>query len=313
MKYVVSAMSIVNDLHYADGKELKQVTGGGLFMLGGVLSAAPEVGFVTSAGYDFEKYHADYFVRHGLSVRGVHRELPHTHYTTVTYNPDGGWKEVSIYGKEYEQQTAAATMVHWDWIAELCSPDTKAIYTESGVEEDFFQNPEEIRLLKEQFPRALLMWEVPHYNTFNDDQRPRILPQIQRVDLFSVNLREARCLFGAEDEAEVIRRIKATGKPCFLRMGTKGSCVVLPDRKPVFVPSVGVDSSVDPTGCGNTSTACSMVGFAEGYEPALIGALANVAAAYNAAQLGPWPCMDDAMRSRIMAEAKELAKKAVEL
>ena len=38
-------MSIVNDLHYADGRQVKNVTGGGLFMLGGVLSYTADVGF----------------------------------------------------------------------------------------------------------------------------------------------------------------------------------------------------------------------------------------------------------------------------
>ena len=49
MKYVVSAMSIVNDLHYADGRQVKNVTGGGLFMLGGVMTHTGDVGFVTAA------------------------------------------------------------------------------------------------------------------------------------------------------------------------------------------------------------------------------------------------------------------------
>lgn len=313
MKYVVSAMSIVNDLHYADGRKIDGVTGGGLFMLGGVLSVAEEVGFVTAAGEDFLNYHGTYFKENHLSDAGVHKTLPHTHYTTVNYTPDGGWTEISIYGKDYEIENAVPTMVHGDWVAELCDENTKAIYTESGVEEVFFQEPEHIDVLREKVPQALIMWEVPHYNTFNPEQKPMILPALSRIDLFSVNLREAKTLFEKEDLKDIIAAIQATGKPCFLRMGIKGSCVVYPDREPVFVPSTGVDDSVDPTGCGNTSTAASMVGFAEGYEPCMIGALANVAAAYNAKQLGPYPKMDEAMRAQIRKEAEELAKKASEL
>lgn len=310
MKYVVSAMSIVNDLLYTDGTRLSGITGGGLFMLGGVRSVADEVGFVTAAGEDFLTYHGKYFTDNGLSDKGVHKTLPHTHYTTVTYMQDGGWTEVSIYGKNYEVETAKATMVHGEWIAELCDENTRAIYTESGAEEDFFQDSSEIDQLKAKFPDALIMWEVPHYNTFNPEQRPLIFPQLQRIDLFSVNLKEARCLFGKDDLEDVIQAIWNVGKPCFLRMGIKGSCVIYPGKRPVFVPSTGLERTVDPTGCGNTSTSASMVGFAEKYEPAMIAALANVAADYNAQQLGPYPVMDDAMRAKIMSEAKELAKKA---
>lgn len=312
MEYVVAAMSIVNDLQYADGRLVKQVTGGGLFMLGGVLSLRPDVGFVTAAGPDFEVYHEEFFAGNGLGYEGVHRTLPHTHYTTVRYAADGSWREDSIYGPDYETDNAQNTMIHGDWVAALCGQDTKAVYTESGAEELFWQT-RELGAIRAAAPKALLMWEVPHYNTFNPAQKPMIWPALREVDLFSVNLREARELFGAASRAEAIRAIRATGKPCFLRLGIEGSCVILPGQKAVMVPSVGLARTVDPTGCGNCSTAAAMVGFAEGMPPALIAASANVAADYNALQLGPCPELTDALRVRIAAEAKDLAGQAVEL
>ena len=312
MDYVVAAMSIVNDLWYADGRRVDRVTGGGLFMLGGVLSLAPSVGFVTAAGPDFEEYHGEFFAQNGLSVEGVHRTLPHTHYTTVRYAADGSWHEESIYGPQYEADNAENTMIHGSWVAALCGPETKAVYTESGSEELFWR-PEELAAVRAAAPGARLMWEVPHYNTFNAAQKPLIFPALQRVDLFSVNLREARELFGVSSRPEAIRAIQATGKPCLLRLGVEGSCVVLPGQKAVMVPSVGLDRTVDPTGCGNCSTAAAMVGFAEGHSPAMIAALANVAADYNALQLGPCPALGDALRAQIAAEARALAEQAVEL
>lgn len=312
MKYVVAAMSIVNDLQYADGRRVKQVTGGGLFMLGGVLSLRPQVGFVTAAGPDFEDYHGEFFAKNGLDTAGVHRTLPHTHYTTVHYAADGSWREESIYGPDYERDNAENTMIHGAWVAALCGQDTKAVYTESGAEELFWR-PEELSAIRAAAPKAFLMWEVPHYNTFNPDQKPLIWPALRQADLFSVNLREARELFGAAGRAEAIRAIQATGKPCFLRLGVEGSCVVLPGQKAVMVPSTGLARTVDPTGCGNCSTAAAMVGFAEGLSPALIAAFANVAADYNALQLGPCPELTDALRRQMAAEAEALATRAVEL
>ena len=312
MKYVVSAMSIVNDLHYADGRQVKNVTGGGLFMLGGVMTHTGDVGFVTAAGDDFEKYHGDFFARNGLSTAGVHRTLPHTHYTTVSYAPDASWKEISIYGAQYEVDNAYNTMVHGAWVAELCDGDTKAVYTESGAEELFWK-ADEVAKVRVAAPNALLMWEVPHYNVFNKEQKELIWPALEMVDLFSVNLREARELFGCQDVTDVIRAIRKTGKRCFLRFGTRGSCVIMPGEKVTFVPSTGLERTVDPTGCGNCSTAASMVGFAEGYSPALIAAYANVAADYNALQLGPCPHFTDALRAQMAEEAHALAKKAYTL
>ena len=272
---MVSAMSIVNDLHYADGRQVKNVTGGGLFMLGGVLSYTADVGFVTAAGTDFEEYHGEFFRRNGLGTEGVHRTLPHTHYTTVTYFPD----------------------------------HTKAVYTESGSEE-LFWNPEEVAAVRAAAPQAKIMWEVPHYNTFDPLQKPLIWPALEQVDLFSVNLREARELFGVQEEKEVLRAIRSTGKSCFLRFGVEGSCAILPGQPAMFVPSIGLERTVDPTGCGNCSTAAAMVGMAEGFEPARIAAFANVAADYNALQLGPYPLFSEGLRAKMAAEANELAQKA---
>ena len=67
---------------------------------------------------------------------------------------------------------------------------------------------------------------------------------------------------------------------------------------------------MDPTGCGNCSTAAAMVGMAEGFEPARIAAFANVAADYNALQLGPYPLFSEGLRAKMAAEANELAQKA---
>ena len=54
-----------------------------------------------------------------------------------------------------------------------------------------------------------------------------------------------------------------------------------------------------------------MVGVAEGFSPARIAAGANVAADYNARQLGPCLVLTDELRRQIAAEAEELAEKAV--
>ena len=146
MKYIVSAMSIVNNILYADGRKINEVTGGGLFMLGGVMSLDPSVAFVTAAGDDFEKFHGKYFRAHRLGYEGIHRTLPYTHYTDLIYSADGSWTERSIYGDTYMEEHAQDTMVHASWIAELAGDDTAAVYTESGAEEIFWNDASTLRL-----------------------------------------------------------------------------------------------------------------------------------------------------------------------
>jgi len=107
------------------------------------------------------------------------------------------------------------------------------------------------------------------------------------VDCYSVNLREAAAFFATSDEGQIIQGLIGLGKPCFLRMGERGAALVS-EGEMAFVPSVGVEESVDATGCGNCSTAASLIGIAEGLPPRQTVAMANISAAFNARQVGPW-------------------------
>jgi sugar/nucleoside kinase (ribokinase family) len=70
----------------------------------------------------------------------------------------------------------------------------------------------------------------------------------------------------------------------------------------VFLASIGTENTVDPTGCGNNSTAAALVGFAEGLSMRETLAMANISASYNARQYGPWPLVTPQVRR----EAKDL-------
>lgn len=132
-------------------------------------------------------------------------------------------------------------------------------------------------------------------------QKPLIFPALEMVEFFSVNLREEREMFGVESGQDAFRAIRATGKICGLCMGTRGSVVIMPGKPVAFFPSTGLDATVDPTGCGNCSTAAVMVGIAKGFSPAHVAASANVAADCNARQLGPCPVLTDELSRQIAA------------
>ena len=74
----------------------------------------------------------------------------------------------------------------------------------------------------------------------------------------------------------------------FLRAGEKGSYVIA-DGKATFVPSVLVGDVVDPTGCGNCSTAVALYAWMETRDPLMTGIMANISAAYNLLQSGLYP------------------------
>ena len=125
--------------------------------------------------------------------------------------------------------------------------------------------------------------------------------------MYSVNYPEAKALFHVAAEEEAVQKITELGTPCFLRMGSKGSCMIA-QGKAEFAKSLTIGEIVDPTGCGNCSTAAAMYGWCEGnslYETAMI---ANISAAYNLLQYGPYPEITEKVR----VQARQLLKERME-
>ena len=92
-----------------------------------------------------------------------------------------------------------------------------------------------------------------------------------------------------------------------MRLGEEGAGLVTRDSA-VFAPPVKVETSVDPTGCGNCSTAAALIGFAEGLPAFDTVMMANISAGFNACQVGPWPVADDATRQEARALLNEARK-----
>ena len=287
MKYIVAAMTIVNDLHYADGRVIDNVIGGGVYCLGGVKPFYNDVCYVTVSGPDFKQYYGDFFAGNSLSTAGVLRRLPKTHHNIVDYEPDGRWREYSVYGESYYQDTFEATQITGTDMARFCGPDTLGIYTESGLEEVFWSDASLLKM-RRAAPNAKIMWELPYNNVMQPALRARFYENVKKCDMYSVNEPEGRIIFGEGSRDGVVGAIVRLGVPCFFRCGEDGAAMIAGGRA-VFGPSYGLGTSVDPTGCGNCSTAAAMAAFAEGLPLEDVVARANVAAWYNARQLGPYP------------------------
>ena len=155
------------------------------------------------------------------------------------------------------------------------------------------------------------MWEVTPVTYLGiTEYYDEFMEYLQKCDIYSLNRFEAFVIFGVDTDEEVIERIKALGKPCYYRIGTEGAYMITASDT-VKIPMISVvprDEEIDPTGCGNSSTAAAMWAFCEGYDPLMIGLIAGVAAAYNVRQYGPWPDMSEEVRAEALAFADRLAK-----
>ena len=181
-------------------------------------------------------------------------------------------------------------------IAAHCGEDTRGIYVEASEADLLWDRLDEVRAGGKQ---AKFMWEIPTSATMDPARAPKVLETIRKVDIYSLNLPEAMSLFQADGEEAAIRAILELGTPCFFRVGKRGSYMIQ-NGKATFEPSLTVGPIVDATGCGNVSTAAALFGWCEGFPPQVTARLANISAAYNLLQYGPYPAATKQVREEAM-------------
>ena len=299
MKYIVAGPTIINDIIFEDKKEIKAQIGGSIFCVGGIKMWSEDCLYVSNVGPDFDRYYGEWMTTNQCSTKGLSYCLPHTSYTQLLYDKTGLHDEVSVYGAEMESLIGKLDCITAKQIADNCNEHTKGIYVEARESSEIW---DQLALIKEKC-NAKIMWELPTSATMDAERKKQVWQILKRVDIYSINLPEALSLFEKEDEKTVLDEIIRFGIPCFFRVGAKGSYMIC-DGKSYFAPSIKIGEVVDTTGCGNASTAAALFGYCEGIHPLKVAGMANISAAYNLLQYGPYPS--------ILPEVKEEANKLLE-
>ncbi len=300
MEYIVAGYNMITDIYYPDGRIEKASPGGSFYSAAGIKMWRDSVAYVGTAGNDFDEYYGKFFSDNEI-VTHIAKVLPKTLSYDLIYAEDGSWTEKCSFGEEYESMAKDIGRITPEMFAPLCDENTKGIYIEASLSAKIADNFPEVKKL---IPHGKLMWEINTEDLFDPTKKEAIRRRIDQVDIYSVNLHEAKAFWGVGTLDEVISEIRKIGKPCFLRLGEEGAGMVTAE-KAVFAPPVNVERSVDPTGCGNCSTAASLIGFAEGLDLFTTVMMANISAGYNALQVGPWPKADEKTRSEAMKLLEE--------
>lgn len=300
MDYVVNGALMVNELSFYDGQIKKNIIGGGaVFATEGVKLWNDKVLLLAGCGKDYRLYFSEWLDKNNLSDIGFLCKWDKTNSFYLKYHSDGSYEE----GLLNQQET------HWDEIDfMLVSPsemesfcqDIKGMYITMDIIKEYW---EKVYLLKQKY-NFKIMWELATASAVFENYLD-FVSIIKMVDIYSLNLNEARKLFGLQKEEEIIRHIIRLGVPAYFRVGIKGAYMVM-DGKAVFTAAYIGENEKDPTGCGNSSTAAAMVGFVEGYSLKETAAMAAVTAAYNAKQFGPYPCFDGNVREQAWRIVKQL-------
>ena len=299
--YLVVGSAITNRLIFTDGRVVEDILGGGIYALEGVRLYTDDVTFVASVGEDYDQYYGEFMRINGLGYEGISIRSEHTHYNELVYAPDGQYIEYSIYGEAFSARNWPALAVTPEDI-ERHLPGAKGMYCFLKDEGDFCDR---MRALHDKYDFKL-MWEIPpRLDTSHCDW---FLKTLEFVDIYSLNRPESFALFGVDSEEAAVERIREIGVPCYYRVGQKGAYMIM-GGEVHFVPVVHLvpaEEEVDPTGCGNCSTAAAMWAFTEGYDPLMICILANISAAYNVKQYGPLIDMSEEVRAEACALAEQM-------
>lgn len=297
MEYIVAGYNMLTDITYSDGNTIENTPGGSFYSASGVKFWRDSVAYVGTAGPDFERWYGKWFSDNSIDCR-VKPCLAKTLKYTLSYAANGIWSEECSYGEEYEAMAKDVGRITPEMLGECVDAATRGIYLEASLSAKIADHFAEVKSL---IPNGVFLWEINGDDLRDPAKRDAIEERIAIADAFSLNLDEAQGFFGTDDGDVILQSLSAYGKPCFFRLGEKGSGIVRPEGA-VFGRSVGTEKSVDPTGCGNCSTAAAMIGLAEALPDEMTVAMANIAAGHCAAQFGPWPCVTRESRSEAYAE-----------
>ena len=148
-----------------------------------------------------------------------------------------------------------------------------------------------------------LMWEIE--GTWAEKQYLDMVENAcQHADIFSINEAEACALFACQRDEDCIRGLRTLPVEMTLfRVGKRGLYVVT-QQEAIYLPPVP-GPVVDTLGCGNTSTGSALFAYAQGYDPLMVGIMANIASARNIMQYGVIPEFAE-IRQACLAQAQAL-------
>lgn len=276
MKYYIGSTSVIDNLYFPNGNTINGVAGGaGIYALAGAKLWSDDVQLVCSVGNDYKELFSEWYKTNQINMDNLHLLDEKTPVTEVYYQEDGEREENSKFGLEHYHKFEFSIDDFLEMTQQECG-----VYVFRNVEDRFWQP-----YLKRNNKKAKVLWEIAA-----DACIPECLFKVKeilpRVDVFSLNLTEARSLFQTDDLQGVISLLHELNVPLvFLRLGKKGQ-IFLKDGNEEFVPSLKNAKVVDATGGGNSSSGGVLVGFCENCSLTEIGDMANRSAVMCLSQYG---------------------------
>ena len=277
--YAVLGHLIIDDLVFADGSEVRGMLGGaGLYAaLGAALVGERPAGLVSGVGRDLSRTALDRIAARRISTAGLTVAGEHTPRSRVVYDDDGARTETPLLGPVHFRAMApraADIPAAWDSL--------RGVYLFAGTDP---RDWEHVTAYAEA-TGCRLLWEIAA-DVCVPEHFDAVRALLGHVDIFSVNLAEARALCAlTEPEDCVATLLKAGAARVGLRMGAAGALVA--DGREVWHIGAAPSGPVaDPTGAGNCHSGALLAAFADTGDLEHTGRRAAAAASFAIEQHGP--------------------------
>jgi len=305
-RYIVSGSNNIDRIiPYEKDKPVQHAIGGGVnYALSAMSIFSDDVLSVSYAGLDFDEFYADWFRANGFSDRGVIRAFEKTYRTDLIYGEDGTFTTGMDLGEnKYGRNTPNIDLLA-PW---LDDPELRGLHILSCGHVVLFQQLQRWR--EKGVKVGYEMKVIPSVYVDIIETIEGILPL---VDYFSISMTEAKKIWSDVSSVEdAFLKFKDASCAVFLRAGTDGAYFIK-DGKAYHSPRVSAFGDVDPTGCGNSSTAAAFVALCEGKKPDEIGCYGAVAASLAASGHGLVPKLTPEIKARCRELAQQLSENAEE-
>ena len=303
MKYIATGNVMLDSVRRIDSREYsrKHIGGPATFAYSGMKLWTDDVMQCCNVGADYREFFGPWFEKNQIETRGFKIKCDKTTHLSLIYNLDG------TYGMDPDSDGHSFSSVRnigymrtspREIGALTSGKDVKGVYIWSETDHVYWDELDAIKR-RDGFK---VMWEIESQVSVLSNM-DNVLYALITVDIFSINLQEAQTLFKVEGDDACIRQLqKLPVDMTLFRVGERGLYVVTPGEAIYLPPAPG--PVVDATGCGNCSTGAALYAYGEGFDPLMIGIIANVAASYNIRQYGVIPDF-----AAVREEAYEQAKK----
>ncbi len=305
MDYVIAGNVMIDVVRFSDGTSSNRshIGGPATFAYSGVRVWTDSVIQVSNVGEDYHTVFDPWIEKNGVITDGLKVKCDFSNHSYLIYNEDGTYhsdQNVEHFRSDWFQDFGYLKTTPEEIGRFTQGQNVKGIYLAQNCDSVYWRKLKEMK----QRDGFKVMWEIEEPSSYKKFM-PLVLNAMESVDIFSINLNEAKTLFNVKTEEDCIEHLKHLPVEMTLfRVGKKGLYTIC-GHKAYFLPSAPTDIEKDPTGCGNTSTGSALYAYCEGKDAIMVGIMANVASGINIRQFGVIPDFAE-VRGFVLKQAEQL-------